>query len=220
MFEEREDLNLAWAQGLCVTSSKFYIRKLRRQQEYCINFSVYQTQCKIGKWEPKYLDRRTPIKNSVFIPCSQISNKGPEPKLDLNTVTIILLKYIGITRGRCIGAYIVLRGRNCRILLSTWQEAPVGVGQTCESHSSSNCLLPEFFKKVWSAGKHSYVNGENHNGRKKEGPRIPRIEPSSRRLSLSSPQSVSGVTSVLRCELCAYTPRASLDMYPRASPRW
>ena len=36
-------------QGLCVTSSKFYVRKLRRQQEYCLNFSVYQTQCKIGK---------------------------------------------------------------------------------------------------------------------------------------------------------------------------
>ena len=36
-------------QGLCVTSSKFCVRKIRRQQEYCLNSSVYQRQCKIGK---------------------------------------------------------------------------------------------------------------------------------------------------------------------------
>ena len=36
-------------QGLCVTSSKFCVCKLRRQQDYCVSSSLYQTQCKIEK---------------------------------------------------------------------------------------------------------------------------------------------------------------------------
>ena len=45
---------LAWARALCVTSSKFYVHKLRRWQDIAVNFSIYQRQCKIEKWEPKY----------------------------------------------------------------------------------------------------------------------------------------------------------------------